>query len=207
MALNSFPALPGLAWSVTKQPAFKTRVQKSVSGRERRAQDQALPIWTWTLPFNFLRDQIAAGYNELRQLMGFHAQQQGAFLPFLYTDPTDNSVVGQLLGTGNASQTAFQLVRTLDPALPGGGYAEPITNPAAVSAVYLNGVAQAASSYSWSATTGVVTFTAAPASGAAVTADFSYAFPVRFSDDTADFENFMFQLWRLKQVKLVSVLL
>jgi hypothetical protein len=29
---------------------------------------------------------------------------------------------------------------------------------------------------------------------------------VRFSDDTASFENFMFQLWRLKQIKFVSIL-
>ncbi len=205
MALNQFPVLPGLAWSVTKAPAFKTRIQKSVSGRERRAQDQVLPIWTWTLTYNFLRDQAAQGYNELRELMGFHAQQAGAYLPFLYTDPTDNSVTGQLLGTGNASQTAFQLVRTLDSALPGGGYAEPITNPAAVTAVYLNGIVTSGNTFGTE--TGILTMASAPASGAVVTADFNYAFAVRFADDTADFENFMFQLWRLKQVKLVSVLL
>jgi hypothetical protein len=27
MALNQFPVLPGLAWSVIKEPAFKTRIQ------------------------------------------------------------------------------------------------------------------------------------------------------------------------------------
>lgn len=205
MPLNSFPVLAGLGWSVTKTPAFKTRVQKSVSGRERRALDQALPIWTWTLTYDFLRDQIALGYNELRTLMGFHGQQQGAFTPFLYTDPTDSSVSAQAIGTGNASQTAFQLVRNLDPALPGGGYAEPITNPTAVSGVYLNGVLT--TGWTVSLTTGVLTFTTAPASGSAITASFTYAFQVRFSDDTASFENFMLNLWRLKQVKLVSVLL
>lgn len=205
MPLNSFPVLPGLGWSVTKTPAWKTRLQKSVSGRERRAQDQALPIWTWTLTYNFLRDEAAAGYNELRELMGFHAQQAGAFTPFLYTDPTDNSITGQYLGTGNASQTQFQLVRNLDSALPGGGYAEPITNPVSVGPVYVNGVQTTGNSFS--TTTGILTMGVAPANGAVVTADFTYAFQVRFSDDTADFENFMFQLWRLKQVKLVSVLL
>lgn len=207
MSLNAFPILPGLGWSVTKTPAFKTRVQKSVSGRERRALDQALPIWTWTLTYDFVRDNPGAGYDELRELMGFHAQQQGAFTPFLYTDPTDNSVSGQALGIGNASQTAFQLVRNLDPALPGGGYAEPITNPSAVSAVHLNGIAQSGSGWSVNTATGLLTFTTAPASGAVVTADFTYAFQVRFSEDTASFENFMVQLWRLKTVKLVSVLL
>jgi hypothetical protein len=183
MALNQFPMLPGLAWSVTKQPAFKTRIQKSVSGRERRALDHPLPIWTWTLSYDFLRDNPSGGNNELRTLMAFHAQQQGAFTGFLYTDPSDNAVSGSNLGTGNASQTAFQLVRNLDAALPGGGYAEPIVAP------------------------NILTFTAAPGSGVVVTADFSYFFRVRFTDDTASFENFMYQLWRLKQIKFTSILL
>jgi uncharacterized protein (TIGR02217 family) len=207
MALNQFPMLPGLAWSVTKQPAFKTRIQKSVSGRERRALDHPLPIWTWTLSYDFLRDNPSGGNNELRTLMAFHAQQQGAFTGFLYTDPSDNAVSGSNLGTGNASQTAFQLVRNLDAALPGGGYAEPIVAPNIVSNVYLNGVVQSPSSYSINPSNGILTFTAAPGSGVVVTADFSYFFRVRFTDDTASFENFMYQLWRLKQIKFTSILL
>jgi uncharacterized protein (TIGR02217 family) len=206
MALNQFPVLPGLAWSVTKQPAFKTRIQKSVSGRERRALDQPLPIWTWTLTYDFLRDNIAGGYNELRALMAFHAQQQGAYTGFLYTDPTDNAVTGSNLGTGNASQAAWQLVRNLDPSLPGGGYAEPMVAPNIVGAVYLNGVVQSPSSYSVNSNNGILTFTTPPGAGVVVTADFSYYFRVRFTDDAASFENFMYQLWRLKQIKFISIL-
>jgi uncharacterized protein (TIGR02217 family) len=207
VALNQFPVLPGLAWSVIKEPAFKTRIQKSVSGRERRALDQPLPIWTWTLSYDFLRDNATAGYYELRTLMAFHAQQQGAFTAFLYSDPTDNAVSGANLGTGNASQAAFQLVRYLYPALPGGGFAEPIVAPNIVSAVYLNGIVQSSSSYSVNSNTGIVTFNTAPGPGVAVTADFSYYFRVRFTDDTASFENFMYQLWKMKQIKFISVLL
>jgi uncharacterized protein (TIGR02217 family) len=206
MSLNQFPILPGLAWSVIKEPAFRTRIQKSVSGRERRANDQALPIWTFTLTYDFLRDDVAAGYTDLRTLMGFHAQQQGAFTGFLYTDPTDNAVTGSSLGTGNASQTQYQLVRYLLPSLPGGGYAEPMVAPNIVGAVYLNGVVQSPSAYAVDADTGILTFTTAPGLGVAVTADFSYFFRVRFTDDTANFENFMVQLWRLKQIRFISIL-
>ena len=28
-----FPALPGLAWNVTKTPTFQTRIQRAVSGQ------------------------------------------------------------------------------------------------------------------------------------------------------------------------------
>ena len=43
--------------------------------------------------------------------------------------------------------------------------------------------------------------------GQAITADFTYYFRVRFSDDTAEFENFMLQLWQARQIKLQSVFL
>src|SRR6185312_5055013 len=194
-----FPVLPGLAWSVTKQPRFATRIQRAVSGRELRALDQPNPIWTWTLTYSVLRD--GGSYDELRTLMGFFLAQQGAFASFLFVDPSDNAVSGQALGTGDGSAAAFQLVRTM------GGFAEPIMAPTAVADLYVNGIVQSPSLYSIDADTGIVTFTAPPAGGGVVSADFTYAFRVRFADDSAEFENFMFRLWSLRQVKLQSVLL
>jgi uncharacterized protein (TIGR02217 family) len=67
-------------------------------------------------------------------------------------------------------------------------------------------VVQSVGSYSVDADTGLVTFETPPPAGEAVSADFTYYFRVRFADDTAEFENFMFQLWSLRQVKLQSVL-
>ena len=203
-----FPALPGLGWSVTKAPRFATRIQRAVSGRELRVLDQPYPIWTWTLTYNLLRDKwdtrgaggLGVGYDELRTLAGFFLQQQGAFAPFLFDDPSDDDITGQVIGTGDASTSAFQLLRTM------GGFAEPITAPNVVSAVYLNGVLQNPALYAVDAATGVVTFVTPPPAGRAVSADFTYRFRVRFADDTAEFENFMYQLWALKQVKLQSVL-
>ncbi len=209
-----FPTLPGLTWSVTKQPRFATRVQRAVSGRELRTLDQPNPIWTWTLTYSLLRDGwdsrgtggSGAGYDELRTLMGFFLRQQGSFLPFLYEDPSDHSLVGQVIGTGDASADAFQLVRTMGAALEGGGFLEPITAPNAVADIYWNGVTQDPSSYAVNFDTGLVTFSTPPPSGQVISADFTYYFRVRFSDDSAEFENFMYQLWSLRQVKLQSVL-
>ena len=203
-----FPALPGLGWSVSKAPRFATRTQKAISGRELRVIDQVNPVWTFTLTYEILRDShdtrgaggLGAGFDELRTLAGFFLQQQGAFAPFLFDDPTDDIVVGQSIGTGNSSTTVFQLVRNF------GGFSEPIVAPNLVSAIYFNGVLQSSSGYTVDATTGVVSFTTAPPTGQAITADFTYFFRVRFADDTAEFENFMYQLWSLKQVKLQSVL-
>jgi uncharacterized protein (TIGR02217 family) len=203
-----FPVLPGLGWSVTKAPRFAGRIQHAVSGREVRVLDQPYPIWTWTLTYSLLRDKwdtrgaggLGAGYDELRTIAGFFLAQQGTFQPFLFDDPTDNVAAGQVIGTGNSTSTSFQLVRNM------GAFAEPMTAPNVVSAVYFNGVRQDPAGYTADADTGQLTFAAPPPAGQIVTADFTYRFRVRFADDAAEFENFMYQLWQLKQIKLQSVL-
>src|SRR5437870_4340554 len=146
-----FPMLPGLGWSVTKSARFATRIQRAVNGRELRALDQPSPIWSWTLTYPLLRDKWdsrsggvgsrGTGYDELRTLAGFFLQQQGAFQPFLFDDPTDHAVTAQPIGTGNSSTSVLQLVRSM------GGFAEPIAAPDTVSAIYFNGVLQSASGY------------------------------------------------------------
>jgi uncharacterized protein (TIGR02217 family) len=89
--------------------------------------------------------------------------------------------------------------------LPGGGFPEPITAPNVLGAIYFDGIVQTASGYSLDPTTGLVIFASPPPAGQLITADFTYYFRVRFSDDSADFENFLYQLWSLKQVKFQSV--
>jgi hypothetical protein len=117
-----FPALPGLAWSVTKTPTFQTRIQRAVSGRELRALDYPYPLWQFTLVFDFLRDNPTAGYDELRTLMGFFMLCQGAFGTFLFEDPSDHEIAGQRIGFGDASTAVFQLQRAIGTTLPGGGF-------------------------------------------------------------------------------------
>ena len=90
-----FPRLPGLAWSVTKTPTFQTRIQRAASGRELRALDYPYPLWQFALVYDFLRDNPAAGYDELRTLVGFFMLCQGAFGAFLFQDPSDCQVTGQ----------------------------------------------------------------------------------------------------------------
>jgi uncharacterized protein (TIGR02217 family) len=200
-----FPALPGLAWSVTKSPTFQTRIQRAASGRELRALDYPYPLWQFTLVFDFLRDNPAAGFDELRTLMGFFMLCQGAFGTFLFQDPSDDRVSGQQIGTGDTLRTVFQLQRTMGETLPGGGFLEPILAPNVVSAVYFNGIIQDPAGYSVDSMTGLVTFNTAPGSGLIITADYSYYFRCRFVDDSYAFENFMFRLWQLKKLTFISV--
>ena len=198
--IGILPASPvNLDWTVAKAPIFQTRVQRAVSGRELRALDYPYPLWQFFLGYEFLRDNIAAGYSELRALMGFYLSCQGAFGTFLYDDPTDANVTGQPIAVADGSTAVLQLVRSI------AGFVEPMTAPDAVSAVYLNGIVANPATYGVDPATGLMTFTAPPTAGVAITADFSYRFRCRFVDDSYGFENFMFNLWRLKKLTFISV--
>lgn len=200
-----FPTLPGLAWSVTKTPTFQTRIQRAASGRELRALDYPYPLWQFALVYDFLRDNPAAGCDELRTLLGFFMLCRGAFRTFLFEDPSDCQVTRQYIGTGNASTAVFQLQRTMGANLPGGGFSEPVQAPNLVRAVYFNGITQDPAAYSVDANGGLVTFATPPGSGLIITADFTYYFRCRFIDDKYDFENFMYRLWQLKKLTFISV--
>ena len=205
MSTSIFPTLAGLGWSVTRREMWKTRTQEAISGKETRIADWSYPRHQWTLGFDFLRQGALSGasYAEFAQLAGFFDLRQGSFDSFLYADADDNAVTGHGLGTGDGTSTSFQLLRGF------GGFVEPILAPNVVSAVYLGGVAQSPSSYTvngWGTSApGTLVFTAAPASGAVITADFSFSFPCRFAADQMDFEKFMASLYAAKKVSFVSL--
>jgi uncharacterized protein (TIGR02217 family) len=191
-----FPALAGLEYPVVRTPIFRTLIQQSTSGKETRAALWTYPRWKWTLSFNFLRDD---SNNEFRTLLGFFLARQGAFDSFLFDDADDRQVTGQPIGQGAGSQTAFQLVRSL------GGFTEPVFAPHIVSSVYVNGIALPPGGWTVNAGAGMLTLFSPPASGAEVTADFTYYWPVRFLADDNDFSKFMNRLWEQKKLEFESL--
>jgi uncharacterized protein (TIGR02217 family) len=210
--IGVFPKLLGQGWSVAKTPTFQTRIQRAVSGRELRLADYPYPLWQFELTYNALGDGFPAQPNptiggllasDLRTLMGFFCACQGAFATFLYDDPSDDSVTGQIIGAGNGSTTSFQLVRTMIGASV--GFIEPITAPGGASAVYWNGVVQQSGNWSINSL-GLLTFASPPPADVTITADFSYYFRCRFMSDAYSFENFMYRLWSLKKLDFISVL-
>lgn len=189
-----FPVLAGLDWNVIKTPVWKTRIQEAVSGKELRAALMSYPLWKFSLSYTVLRANAANA--ELQTLMGFFNARQGMFDSFLYTDPTDNSVANQSFGTGDGSTTAFQLLRSL------GGFTEPIQNVNGTPTIYINGTPTAAFTLG---STGVVTFTTAPAPAAALTWSGNFYYRCRFLQDSSEFDNFMRDLWALKKLTFQSV--
>jgi uncharacterized protein (TIGR02217 family) len=178
-------------------------MQRDHSGRELRVSDYKNPIWTWTLNFPGLHDYAFCSYTsvtEFRTILSFFNSRQGAFDSFLFDDPTDDTAIGQTLVPvpGDITGTMFQLARQLAP----GGISEWIIAPNVLSAVYING--SPTGGYTLDPSTGIVTFSSLP--GGAVTADFTFYFRVYFTD-TLDAQQFLTNLWELKQVKLTSIVL
>jgi len=129
-----YPALPGLTWPVKRTPVWATRVQTSASGREWRQSLTTTPRYRYVLPYEFLRNE--ATYAEFQTLFGFFNARRGSYDTFLFDDLADDTAVLQPVGIGNASQTAFQLVRSL------GGNAQPIFDLGPEPVVEVAGVPQ-----------------------------------------------------------------
>lgn len=202
MSTSVFPTLPGLSWPVGRKPMFSTTILTSAAGDEVRISRQAYPRRQFSLVFDMLR--VDAVYAELQQLEGFFNALLGAGDSFLFSVPDDSVVAGQGLGSGDGATVAFQLVRAF------GGFTEPVLAPQVVSAVYLNGVLKTLgadySVSSWGATApGVVTFTSPPGLGVLITADFSYYFPVRFTDDSMDLAKFLATIYRAQGIGLITL--
>lgn len=193
MSDEVFPAMPGLAWNVTRSPEFNTKAFRSVSGKEVRAAFMAYPLWNYKLGFEFLRQ--GQGFSELEQLTGFFLSRKGAFDSFRYTDPDFNSVTDQQFGWGDGVTTQFQLLRSTS------GFLEPIQNVNALASIKKDGAATTAYTIN---STGLVTFTTAPTLGQALTWTGTYYIRCRFAQDLAEFNKFMDGLHDLKTLKMVG---
>jgi hypothetical protein len=211
-----FPKLRGRGWNIVKQPTWQTRIQRAVSGRELRIADYPQILWLFTLEHNFLLGPAVEsppgapigspgnGRTDAATFQGFWLQAGGPLGAFFYDDPTDDSVVGQVIGIGDGTTTKFQLVRFFGygPA----GFIEAITAPRNVSNVYLNGIAQPVAGWSIDSTTGLLSFLTAPPLHAVITADFTYWFRCRFSEDTLEIEEMMYLIHACKRLSFLSAL-
>ena len=197
-AYSLFPSVPTVGWSVCYTPIYSTTTAAHVSGREVRAGKYVTPRWSVELNYDLLR--MASPYAELQTVVGFFAECPGADASFYFEPPALSPTQGQLLGIGDGSSIGFPFTISI-----GGATLAP-AGIGAVSAVYLDGVAQAGG-YIVGATplAPTLSFAAAPAAGVAVAADFTWYLLCRFDDDSEDVEEFMTGLFALQSLKLRTV--
>lgn len=145
------------------------------------------------------RRRYQAGYgirnlDDIHDVIAFFEERRGRLHGFRWQDHADYksckpsavaSASDQIIGTGDGTRTAFQLVKAYGSLFA--PYARPIAKPVSGTVVVaVDGVAQTpVTAYALETTTGIVTFQSGyvPAASKLVTAGFEFDVPVRFDTD------------------------
>ncbi len=165
-------------------PERRTRIVELASGDEERNASWANSRRRYDISYGVRRaDDLAA-------VVAFFEARNGRLHAFRFKDWSDYksclpsaapAATDQIIGTGNGSTTTFALTKTY--ASGAQSWARAIIKPLAGSVtVSLNGLAQG-SGWSVNTTTGIITFTVAPTTGAVIRAGFEFDVPVRFDTD------------------------
>lgn len=153
------------------------------------------------------------GLDDIHELIAFFEARHGRLHGFRWRDRADwkscapggtPQADDQLIGTGDGTQAAFQLIKTYvsGPA----SYVRMIAKPVAGSLVMaVDGVATSA--FTLDAATGLVTFDvgAIPTSGAVVRAGFEFDVPVRFDTDRLDIDLSAFTAGAVPDIPVIEI--
>jgi uncharacterized protein (TIGR02217 family) len=187
-------------------PERRTRIVELASGREER-----------NTPWANSRRRYDASYgirraDDLAAVIAFYEARLARLRGFRWKDWADHksclpsqtpAATDQLIGQGDSTATAFQLTKTYSSGLQ--SYVRVINKPVAGTVfMAVGGVAQT-SGWSVDTTTGIVTFTVAPANGASVTAGFEFDVPVRFDSDLLDVTLDIERLGSITSIPLVEI--
>ncbi|WP_444464160.1 phage distal tail protein, Rcc01695 family [Rhodobacter capsulatus] len=187
-------------------PERRTQIVELASGAEERNASWANSRRRYDVAYGIRRaDDLAAvvAFFEARngRLHGFRFKDWADFKscpPSQTPGPTD-----QPIGTGNGAATLFQLTKRYTSGSQ--SWTRAITKPVAGTVtIALNGAPQA-SGWSVSTTTGLITFTTAPAAGVGITAGFEFDVPVRFDTDALDVTLDLERLGSITSIPLVEI--
>ncbi|GLS80925.1 DUF2460 domain-containing protein [Paracoccus marinus] len=187
-------------------PERRTQIVELASGAEERNASWANSRRRYDVAYGIRRaDDLAAvvAFFEARngRLHGFRFKDWADFKSCL---PSQTPVsTDQPIGAGNGSTNTFQLAKRYTSGAQ--SWTRAITKPVAGTvAIALNGTPQA-SGWSVSTTTGLITFTTAPAAGVAITAGFEFDVPVRFDTDVLDVTLDLERLGSITSIPLVEI--
>lgn len=200
---NLFPStLAGITFESRRIWEYSSGYQPALPNKVTTQAFMQYPMIRWDLHYEFLNQNAAT--DELKQLEGLFNAKQAQAGTFLYLDPTFNTVTAEPFGTGNGSQTAFQLIAAYGnpggPSLP-----EIIQQLQSAPAIFDNGSLVSTSAYSVGST-GIIFFNTPPASGHALTWSGSFYYLAQFDMDEFTPEEFMYRLWNLNSIRLKAVI-
>jgi uncharacterized protein (TIGR02217 family) len=188
----TFPAYrlpPKVEEGMQGGPTYYNVIQEAISGVEQRVKVWAKCRGRWECSYPILDRDDSTG--DFRAVIALFRAHFGSLYPFPFKDWTDYELTNENIGTGDGSETEFQITKTYDPSqillgTPGSRtYVREIYLPRSGLVVKVNGVTKTlttgspAADYSISST-GLITFTSPPTNGHAITVTGEFDVPVRF---------------------------
>lgn len=197
-----------IAFGASGGPERRTEIVTLGSGREERNS-----------PWTHSRRRWDAGggiatMDALAEAVAFFEARRGPLHGFRFRDPLDHKSgllsgavrpLDQILGPGDGETAQFQLVKRY--ASGGEEWARPICKPVTGTVRVALGGDELAEGEDFTVdhTTGLVTFPAPPAAGAAITGGFEFDTPVRFDTERLEISVEAFQAGRAVSLPLVEI--
>lgn len=167
--------VPGFGF--TGGPEFSTDIKALQSGREKRNGDWAVCRHKYSAPFkNISQEQ----YLNIKQVF---LVVRGKLHSFLHRDWADYTAVNEVFGTGDGTETQFQLRKTSIVGIA--TYDRVVSKPYGDITVSINGSATTA--FVLDPLTGIVTFASPPAEDAVLRWSGEFDVQVRFDTDYLPF--------------------
>lgn len=209
MAFHDVRLPIALALGASGGPERRTEIVALASGAEERNSPWAGSRRRWDV------GAALRTLDDLAAVTAFFEARRGRLHAFRFRDPADfqsclpsrtPAATDQPIGTGNGTTKVFALSKTYADAAA--GWVRAITKPVAGSvAVAVNGaVVPVGAGVTVDVLTGVLTFAAAPAAGAVVTAGYRFDVPARFDTDRLDITVEAFLAGRIVSIPIVEVL-
>ena len=186
-------------------PERRTDIVMTASGAEERNSRWADSRRRYNAGFG------VKSLDDIHQLVRFFEERRGRLHGFRWKDHADYkscapqgqvSALDQPIGIGDGTTKAFQLVKRYGSGLR--DYVRTISKPAA-GTVVVAVAGTPVTGFTLDVLTGVVTLTAAPAAGAAVTAGFEFDVPVRFDTDMLKINLAQFQAGDIPDIPIVEI--
>lgn len=186
-----------ISYGATGGPMFLTDVVSTVSGHEQRNSK-----WSQARA----KYNVASGVKTETQwqaLISFFRARRGKAVGFRFKDWSDYKAESVQIGVGDDSTTEFQLVKIYSSGSV--AVSRTITKPVSGTVdIYVDSVLQS-SGVSVDTTTGVVTFSSAPATDEVITAEFEFDVPVRFDTDEMAVSMDSFDAGNWSSIPLIEV--
>ncbi len=168
-------------------PERRTQIVELASGDEERNASWANSRRRYDVAYGIRRA------DDLASVVAFFEARNGRLHGFRYKDWADYksnlpsqaiTATDQQIGTGTGSLQTFQLAKRYTSGAQ--TWVRTIAKPVAGTVRVALGMIEQMSGWTVDATTGVLTFTTAPANGVIVRAGFEFDVPVRFDSDNLD---------------------